>query len=119
MAMISIACPECTADSSIPAQTMLATLGLGGFGEPVGRLSWACLSCTPLVTAELQAEDLLRLVTAGVLLLDDDFGGNTLAEEHTDRQAPTQLHAEHPGNRLPGRPVPNGRPGDRPRPDPG
>jgi hypothetical protein len=105
MAMISIACPDCTADSSMPAQAMLATLDLGGFGEPVGRLSWAYLSCGVLVTAELQVEDLLRLATTGVLLLEDEFGGNALAAEHTDRRAPTQLHAEQPGNRLPGRHV--------------
>jgi hypothetical protein len=91
MAMIEITCPDCNASSSIPARTLFATLDLDGFREPLGRLSWACLSCDSFVTAELEVKNLLHLLTAGVPLLDDGFGSGTVAEAC---QAPRQLHAE-------------------------
>jgi hypothetical protein len=80
MAMIRITCPDCTAVCAIPGRAMLATVDLGGFPEPLGRVSWACLGCSQLVVAEVEMENLLRLLAVGVLLLDDGFGGR-LPEE--------------------------------------
>jgi hypothetical protein len=101
MAMIGVTCPDCTADSPVPARAVLATVDLGEFRESLGRLSWACMSCGHLVTTELDVANLLRLLTVGVPLVDDDFGGSTVAEGHTDSLAPTKLHAEHPGTGAP------------------
>jgi hypothetical protein len=94
MAMIYIACPDCTADTSMPARALLATLDLGGLLEPLGHMSWVCLSCGRLVTADLEVAHLLNLLTAGVSLLDDGFGGSTVAMENTDCGA---SHVERPG----------------------
>ena len=99
MAKIGVTCLDCTADNPVQARAVLATVDLGEFHEPLGRLSWACLSCSHLVTTEVDVENLLRLLAAGVPLLDDDFGGSTLAEEYTDSAVPTQLHPRGPGRR--------------------
>jgi hypothetical protein len=101
MATIYITCPYCTADASMPARAMLATLDLGEFFGPLGQLSWACLGCGSLVTADVEAAHLLRLLTAGVSLLDDGFGGSPAAEEDTDNAAPTCPHTQHPGTGPP------------------
>jgi hypothetical protein len=101
MAKIAVTCPDCTADNPVQARAVLASVDLGEFHEPLGRLSWACLSCSHLVTTEVDVENLLRLLAAGVPLLDDDFGSGTIAEEHTGSRAPTQPHPEHPGTGAP------------------
>jgi hypothetical protein len=100
MAKIGVTCPDCTADNPVQARAVLATVDLGEFHEPLGRLSWACLSCSHLVTTEVDVENLLRLLAAGVPLLDDDFGGSTVAEEYTDSAVP-QMHPEDPGADAP------------------
>jgi hypothetical protein len=101
MAKIGVTCPDCMADNPVQARAVLATVDLGEFHEPLGRLSWACLNCSHLVTTEVDVENLLRLLAAGVPLLDDDFGGSTVAEEYTDSAVPTQLHPEDPGTGAP------------------
>jgi hypothetical protein len=101
MATIYITCPHCTTDTSMPARAMLATLDLGDFSGPLGLLSWACLSCGRLVTAEVEATHLLRLITAGVSLLDDGFGDDAAAEQAADSSAPLRPHAQHPGTGPP------------------
>jgi hypothetical protein len=85
--MIYIACPGCTTGTSMPARALLATLDMGGLLEPLGHMSWVCLSCGRLVTADLEVAHLLQLLTAGVSLLDDGFGGSTEAVENTDRSS--------------------------------
>ena len=85
MAIIEVTCPDCCEDTSIPARALLATLDLGRSWEPLGRLSWACLSCERLITAEMEAADLLRVVSAGVLLMDDDFGASTVGQKSIDK----------------------------------
>jgi hypothetical protein len=101
MAMIYITCPDCAADTSMPARAMLATLDLGEFLGPLGHLSWACLSCGRMVIAEVEATHLLRLLAAGVSLIDDGFGGSTVAEEDADSTVPIQPHPEDPGTDAP------------------
>jgi hypothetical protein len=101
MAKIGVTCPDCTAKTPVHAQAVLATVDLGKFHEPLGRLSWSCLSCSHLVSTEVDVENLLCLLAVGVPLLDDDFGGGTVAEEHTDSRAPKQPHPEHPGTGAP------------------
>jgi hypothetical protein len=101
MAKIGVTCPDCTADNPVQARAVLASVDLGELHEPLGRLSWACLTCSHLVTTEVDVENLLRLLAAGVLLLDDDFGAGMVAEEHPDSRAPTQPHPEHPGAGAP------------------
>jgi hypothetical protein len=101
MAKIGVTCPDCTADNPVQARAVLATVDLGEFHEPLGRLSWACLSCCQLVTTEVDVESLMRLLAAGVPLLDDDFGGSTVAEDYPDSAVPTQLHPEDPGTDAP------------------
>jgi hypothetical protein len=76
------------------ARAMLATLDLGEFLGPLGQLSWACLCCGRLVTAEREVAHLLRRITASVSLLDDGFGSGAVAEDDTDSSAPPRPHAE-------------------------
>jgi hypothetical protein len=97
MATIYITCPDCTADTSMPARAMLANLDLREFLGPLGQLSWACLSCGRLVTAEREVAHLLRRITAGVSLLDNRFRGSAVAQDDTDSSAPPRPHAQHPG----------------------
>ena len=101
MAKIGVMCPDCTADDPVPARAVLATVDIGECHEPLGRLSWACLSCSHLFTTEVDVENLLHFLAAGVPLLDDDFGCSTAAEEYTDIVVPTQLHPEDPGTGAP------------------
>ena len=97
MAMIYMTCPNCTADTGMRAWAMLATLDLGQVLGPLGQLSWACLCCGRLVTAEREVAQLLGRITAGVSLLDDGFGSDAVAEDDTDSSAPPRPHAEQPG----------------------
>jgi len=78
MAIIDITCTDCGEDISVPAQALLASLDLEHIGVPLGRLSWVCMSCERLITAEIEVPDLLSLVSVGVLLLDDGFGASTV-----------------------------------------
>jgi len=101
MALIGIACPDCTSDTAVPARALLATIDLSCPHEPLGQLSWACPDCERFVTAELDVGNLLRLVTAGVHLLDDGFGDSTVAEECTECTSATGLHNERPRTDAP------------------
>ncbi len=97
MAVIDITCPDCGEDISMPARALLATLDLARFCEPFGRLSWVCVSCERFITAEIEVADLLRVVSAGVLLVDDDFGASSVESgdepaEHARGGAPFTLH---------------------------
>jgi hypothetical protein len=75
---------------------MLATLDLGEFLGPLGQLSWACRGCGRLVTADVEPARLLRLLTAGVSLIDDEFGG-AVTQDRTDCGAPPCPHDQHLG----------------------
>lgn len=99
--MIYITCPDRTADASMPARALLATLDLGEFFGPLGQLSRACLGCGRLVTANLGVAHLIRRFTTGVSLLDNRFRGGTVAEEDADNAAPSWPHDEHPGTGPP------------------
>ena len=94
MSVIYIACPDCTSDTSMPARILLATPDLREFLGPLGQLSWACLSCGRLVTAEREVAHLLRRITAGVSRLDEGFGGGVVAEDDTGSRAPLRPVAE-------------------------
>jgi hypothetical protein len=74
MAIVEIMCPGCGEDMSIPARALLATIDLEHPREPLGGLSWVCLSCDDLVNADIQIADLLPLLSVGVLVVNDDFG---------------------------------------------
>jgi hypothetical protein len=101
MAIIDVTCPDCGHDISMSARAMLATLDLWRIGEPLGRLSWVCMSCERFLTAEIEVTDLLSLVAVGVLLLDDDFGASTVRLNDSDIVAPPRRPAEHGGGRAP------------------
>jgi hypothetical protein len=81
MAIVDFTCPGCGEDMSIPARALLATIDLGHTRGPLGRLSWVCLSCDDLVTADIELADLLLLLSVGVRVVDDDFGVRTGARE--------------------------------------
>jgi hypothetical protein len=74
MAIVDIMCPDCGVDMSVPARALLATIDLGQPCEPLGRLSWVCLSCDDLVLADIELIDLLLLLSVGVLVVDDQSG---------------------------------------------
>jgi hypothetical protein len=74
MAIVKIMCPGCGEDMSIPARALLATIDLEHPPEPLGGLSWVCLSCDDLVNADIEIADLLPLLSVGVLVVNDDFG---------------------------------------------
>jgi hypothetical protein len=74
MAIVEIMCPGCGEDMSIPARALLATIDLEHPREPLGGLSWVCLSCDDLVNADIEIADLLPLLSVGVLVVNDDFG---------------------------------------------
>jgi hypothetical protein len=101
MAIIDVTCPDCGVDISMPAQAMLATLDLGRIGGPLGRVSWACLSCDRFITAEIEVADLLSLVSVGVLLLDDEFGASTVRHVSMDHGQTPQRPAEPTGRGAP------------------
>jgi hypothetical protein len=84
MAIVDIMCPACGEDMSVPARALLATIDLGHQREPLGQLSWVCLSCDDLVVADIELVDLLLLLSVGVLVVDDAFGAGTRVQHWTD-----------------------------------
>ena len=96
MAMIDVTCPYCTTRSILPARAMFAALDVKDSGRPLGELSWLCRTCSNLTITDVEWRHLLRLVSAGVPLLDDGLEAASSAEVG-DTQASGQVpHPEDP-----------------------
>lgn len=97
----TITCPVCDLTSTVPVEALLVSLvvetvdvasegGAQEAGEVTATVAWTCPGCADLASIPIEWTSLLRLVPAGVLLLDD---------------AGDEVGAPHPENLAPGAPL--------------
>jgi hypothetical protein len=89
MTSVKLICFQCGTADVVPADAMLASVGSGELDAHLGGIvSWICGICHTITTAELAWQPFIALVTAGVLLLEED----------EDPELPDDLspHPEHP-----------------------
>lgn len=99
----TITCPVCDLTSTVPVEALLVSLAVEDEGlEPVADtdtderaqeagdvaavVAWTCPSCDDLASIRIEWTTLLRLVTAGVVLLDE--GSDEPAPPHPETPAP-------------------------------
>jgi hypothetical protein len=73
MTTINIDCSQCRENLSLPAEAMLATAAAGDDTDIAGVVCWICDGCEDVVSAQLRWPEFLRLIRAGVPLMEEDL----------------------------------------------